>query len=279
MTQLDLPESAAPPGGRAEPGRGGWRALIARVNWPGLLVLAGLAAAWQITAQFMPRFLFPPIQDIVAATIRLLDNPALLGSVTLTYTRILAAVGLSFLLATALGIAAGVNALVARAAAPVIQLAQGVPAICWIIFAILWFRNNEVRIAFIVLISTAPSFFFQARDAVLSISPELKEMVRALRPTRWQTIRKLVLPALTPVMLTAILINLGTATKVGVTAELLAATTGIGTRLRHAQEQFRMDEAIAWTIPLVVFILATHALTNYAHRRFLRWRPKPGHSE
>lgn len=255
------------------------RALLTRLNIPGILVLIALAAAWQFMAGRLPSFLFPPLQTIVAATADLLRDPSVLGTIALTYTRIIAAVALSFLIAVSFGIAAGLNRTIARAAAPVLAIMQGVPGICWIIFAVLWFTNIEVRIAFIVIISTAPSFFFQARDAVLSISSDLREMVRAWRPTRGQVIRKLVLPALTPILLTTLLVNLGIATKVGVTAELLAGISGIGNALRTAQEQFRMEMAIAWTVPLVVFILATNGLTNLAQRKLLRWRPAPEHKE
>lgn len=253
------------------------QSFLSRINLPGIVAVLVLLVAWQVTAGFMPRFLFPPLQDVGAALARLIGDPSLLSSIAITYGRILASVALSFAIATSLGIAAGLSRIAAQASAPLVQLAQGVPAICWIVFAILWFRDTETRILFIVLISTAPSFFFQARDAVLSISHELREMVLSWRPTRYQMLSKLVVPALTPVMLTSLLINLGTATKVAVTAELMAATTGIGTRLRHAQEQFLMDDAIAWTVPLVLFILVTHGLTNYAHAKLLRWQPKPVH--
>ncbi len=191
----------------------------------------------------------------------------------LTYLRILVSVGLSFVIFVTAGILAGLYAPVAKGASPLFVLIQGIPAICWTIFAILWFRNNEVRIAFIVCISTGAVFFFQLRDAVAAIPGDLRDMAMAWRPTRWQMIRKLVLPAVLPVMLTTTLVNLGIGLKVGVTAELLASASGIGNELRDSQELFRVDQVIGWTVPLVIFVIVIEQVSGWANRRYLAWRP------
>jgi NitT/TauT family transport system permease protein len=242
-------------------------------NWPGIVVILALATVWQIISGRLPDFLFPPLQNIFHAAVDILKDPQFLPTVLLTYARIIASVAASFIIGVGFGIAAALSRLVDRAAAPALTLMQGVPAICWIIFAIIWFRDIELRVGFIVVVSTAPSFFFHSRDAVLSISTDLREMVMSWRPTTYQIITKLILPALAPVLLTAILVNLGIATKVGVTAELLAGIGGIGGQLRTAEEQFRMDWAVAWTIPLVLFILLTNGLTALVQKSLLRWRP------
>jgi len=250
-----------------------WPAWLSSFNLPGAVVVGLLVIGWQAIAGVLPAFLFPPIQDILRAERELLGEPAFYATILHTYARIIGSVGLSFALAVAAGIGAASSRLVDRSAAPLLALMQGVPAICWIIFAILWFRDIEIRIVFIVVISTAPNFFLQSRDAVLAISKDLRDMVLSWRPTKRQVLTKLILPSLVPILLTTILVNLGIATKVGVTAELLAGVGGIGGELRTAEEQFRMEMALAWTLPLVAFIFITGSLTRLAEKRLLRWRP------
>ena len=229
--------------------------LPSGLHLEGIIAVACVAAAWQVASHFFPAFLFPSLQTIGATLLALLQDRDMLATIGLTFIRILVALFVTFVLGTALGILAALHVRAERVLVPLIQLKQGVPGVCWVIFAILWFQGMETRIAFIVIISTLPSFFYQARDGVRAISQDLWAMVRAWRPSRAQMLSKLILPALKPTLLTAWRINLGGATRMVITAELLAGVSGVGYQLRAAQEQFRMDSAIAWTVVLVVFVL------------------------
>jgi len=263
---LRRPGPALSPNGAAEPVSGG------RISWEGIVAILAILALWQFGSRVLPPFLFPPLQVIAATLARNLSDPATLGSIALTYGRIVLWLTVTFVLASALGIGAARSNALDRALLPLIQLKQGVPGVCWAIFAIIWFEDIELRIAFVVVISTLPSFFFQARDGVRAISAELWDMVRALRPSRWQTLEKLVLPALTPAFLTAWRINLGNGARITITAELLAGISGIGHQLRTAQEQFRMDEVMAWTVIIAAFVLLTDFGMSRLEKRLLGWR-------
>lgn len=244
-------------------------------NVEGVIVLILAAVAWEITSRFLPPFLFPSIGRIGEAIETLLGRPESFAAIGETYYRIIAFLAAGFVLGTMLGTLAGANQRLERTFVPLIQVKQGVPGVCWVIFAIIWFRDMDVRMAFIIVISTLPSFFYQARDGYRGIPRDLWQMVKALRPTRGQMLTKLILPGLVPSILIGLRINLGTATRVTITAELLAGSTGIGYHLRNAQEQFRMDVAIAWTLVLVVFVILTDLGLALIEKRLLRWRQQP----
>jgi NitT/TauT family transport system permease protein len=243
-------------------------------NVESIAVVAALLVAWQAASAALPPLFFPSLPRIAAALADLVRSPDDLAAVGITYARIIIFTGVAFGLATALGIVAGVNVRVERAALPLVRLMQAVPAVCWVIFAILWFKDMDVRIGFVVVVSSIPVFFYQARDGVRAISPDLWSMMRAWRPTPAQLFRKLIWPALAPAMITGWRINLGNGTRITITAELLGGISGIGYALRNAQEQFQMDQAIAWTIALVAFVLVSEAVVGRVERHVLRWRPR-----
>lgn len=243
-----------------------------RFGWEGFVAIVAVLAAWQLGSTVLPPFLFPPLQTIAATLVRNLSDPATIGSVALTYARIVLWLSVTFFLASALGIWAARNVAVDRSLLPLIQLKQGVPGVCWAIFAIIWFEDMETRIAFVVVISTLPSFFFQARDGVRAIPADLWDMMRALQPSRWHMLEKLVLPSLVPSFLTAWRINLGNGARITITAELLAGISGIGHQLRTAQEQFRMDDVMAWTVIIAAFVLLSDLGMARLEKRLLVWR-------
>ena len=89
---------------------------------------------------------------------------------------------------------------------------QGIPALSWVVFAIIWFHGIEFRVLFIMVMTTLPAFTFQILDAFRSMSKDLFEMTMAFRPSRWTLFRFLIVPTIVPSILTAWKVNLGNAT-------------------------------------------------------------------
>jgi NitT/TauT family transport system permease protein len=250
--------------------------LVRRLNWEGALMLGGAAIAWEVAAHFLPPFLFPSIERVAIGVGKLLSQPHSYQTIWATFARIILSVVFAFAIGSLLGAAAGLNERIERSLLPIIRLKQGIPGICWVIFCVLWFRDMDIRVIFIVMVTTIPSFFFQARDGVRSVPRDLWAMVKAWRPTPWQMASKLVLPGMLPSLLIGLRVNFGIGTPVAITTELLAGDSGIGYFLRNAQEQFRMDAVMAWTVVLAVFVLLIDWGLSMIERRVVGWRQVMG---
>lgn len=256
-----------------------WAAACAglrRVNLEGSLAIVLLLLLWQFASSRSSPMFFPPLASIVSAARELLLSTDSALAISTTWLRIIISLAGSFALAMVLGVAAALFRPVERFIIPLIELKQGIPAACWVIFAIIWFKDTEIRIAFVVVTTALPSFFYQIRDAVKGIPKEWVDMVRSLRPSMGQLLVKLALPAMLPMMLTVWRINIGNATRVVIVAELLGGVSGIGYQLRLAQELFQMDAVIAWTAVLMAFVLISNQILSFAERRLLKWRADEG---
>lgn len=241
-------------------------------NKEGWIAVASLLLAWQIASMYLPPILFPPIEKVVTTFLKLAIEDDLIEVTGHTYLRIIVALIFSFVISTSLGLLGGIYGAVDRAISPLVQIKQGVPSLCWIIFSIIWFRDVEVRNAFIVVISTLPSFYYLSRDGIRSIPSDLWEMVRAWRPSTRQIVGKLVIPAILPNLITGLRLNIGAAARVTVFAELLGGVSGVGYQLRVAEEQFRMAEVLAWAVVLVFWTLVIDKLLELVETRLLRER-------
>ena len=104
------------------------------------------------------------------------------------------------------------------------------------------------------------------------MSKDLFEMTLAFRPSRYDLFRTLIWPTVLPGILTAWKVNLGNASRVVVVAELVGATGGVGYQLLQQQQIFDMAGAIAWTIVLVVFVLAVQGIISAIEAHALRYR-------
>ena len=236
-----------------------------------------VVAAWQIMSYFFPPFLVPSVPRVAGQLWAILTERGMLLSAGATFARIITGLVLSFVFGFALGLVMALSRRTAELLLPIIHVIQGVPSLSWVIIAVIWFKDMESRALFVLLASGLPNFSIQIHDAVRNISRELWEMVQALRPTRAQMLRHMILPAIVPEVFTAWKVNLGLATRVVIIAELVGSTLGIGYQLRLSQDLFNMAAVVAWTLTLVLFaVVGEHAL-ELLERRLLRWRPSLGH--
>jgi NitT/TauT family transport system permease protein len=232
-----------------------------------------LLAAWQTASYFFPHYLFPPVKDIIARTLKILVTWTELKQVLETALRIFIGLAGAFLLGSLLAIPIGRFPKIESYVTPFLVFLQGIPALSWVIVAIIWFHGTEFRIAFIMIITTLPAFTFQVLDSYRSMSKDLFEMTMSFRPRGWTLFRVLIVPTIVPGILTAWKINLGNAARVVVVAELVGATGGVGYELLRQQQLFDMSGALAWTIQLVLFVLVVQQVIVWVENWLLRYRP------
>ena len=232
-----------------------------------------LAAIWQILSMVLPPFLFPPVPEIIRRTVEILITGSLLMDVLLTGGRIFVGLFGAFFIGALLALVIARSKTLENFVSPVLTFFQGIPALSWVVFAIIWFQGTEFRIAFIMIMTTLPAFTFQILDAIRSMSKDLFEMTMSFRPSRWTLFRFLIVPTIVPGILTAWKVNLGNAARVVVVAELVGATGGVGYELLRQQQLFDMAGAMAWTLQLVLFVLIVQQTINAIEAWALRYRP------
>ena len=222
-----------------------------------------LAAVWQLAALAFPPYLFPSLTSVLERFFDIVTSAKQLADVLATVWRILAGLAGAFLVGGVLAFIMARSRTVDRFLGPILQFFQGIPALSWVVFAIIWIHGIELRIFVIMVMTTLPAFTFQILGALRAIPKDLFEMVLSFRPTRRQVFRVMVLPSVLPDIITAWKVNLGNASRVVVVAELVGATGGIGYELLQQQQLFDMTGALAWTLQLVFFVLIV--------QRFLAW--------
>lgn len=229
---------------------------------------------WLFSILFDKPYLVPSIPAIGYQLYLIFSDPQLLASAGATYARTLVGLLAGFAVGAFFGVLMALYDWADRAFHPILNFIQGVPALSWVVFAVIWFADTETRILFILTVNTLPSFAIQIHDGVKAIPAELWDMVRSFRPTGWQLLTKLVLPGILPAVLTSWKVTLGNATRVVIVAELVGATLGVGYELRIAQERFVMASAVAWTLMLVAFAYAAEVVLRTLEVWALRWRPE-----
>jgi NitT/TauT family transport system permease protein len=266
MTMSQAQPASSSPGATSRGAALGRRAVTYVLPF---LVVAGI---WQIASLFFPPFLFPSLVDVFKRCIVILSSWSQFSDVLATVGRILAGLAGAFIVGTALAVVMARSRASNEFLSPILTLFQGIPALSWVVFAIIWFHGIEPRIFFIMVMTTLPAFAFQVLGALQGMSRDLTEMVMSFRPTRFKLFRVMIIPAILPDILTAWKVNLGNASRVVVVAELVGATGGVGYELLQQQQVFDMAGALAWTLQLVLFVLIAQAVLTLIERIVFRYR-------
>jgi len=222
---------------------------------------------WQIASFFAPAFAVPGWERILASLVKLSPYDA-----AVTIARIVGSMAASFLFGVAFSILVFERPALQAFLMPYIRLLMAVPAVCWVVFSILWFKNVELRIFFVMFVVCMPVFVIDSLDAMKSVPSDLRQMVDSFRPRPVQRFTKIILPGIVPNLLTSWKINFTLAVRVVTIAELVGSLTGIGHGLVIAQEMFSVAEVFAWTLVLVLILFAFEAVLGLVERRALRWR-------
>ncbi|HVX79678.1 MAG TPA: ABC transporter permease subunit [Bradyrhizobium sp.] len=247
-------------------------AMLGRRALTYLLPFIVVAGIWQIASLFFPPFLFPSLVDVFKRCIGIFASWSQFSDVLATVGRILAGLAGAFIVGAALAVVMARSRASNEFLSPILTLFQGIPALSWVVFAIIWFHGIEPRIFFIMVMTTLPAFTFQVLGALQGMSRDLTEMVMSFRPTRFKLFRVMIIPAILPDILTAWKVNLGNASRVVVVAELVGATGGVGYELLQQQQVFDMAGALAWTLQLVFFVLIAQGVLTLIESIAFRYR-------
>jgi ABC-type nitrate/sulfonate/bicarbonate transport system permease component len=160
---------------------------------------------------------------------------------------------------------------------PVIRLLYPIPGIAWIPLAILWFGLTDKAVIFVVFMAEFFPLFFNTEAGVRNINPIIIDAGRCYGATGFTLLRRVILPAATPYIITGMRIALGGAWRMIVAAEMLSSKAGVGFILTEARFQFRADDLMMAMILISVVGFATEKLIvrTLERRTIEKWEVKP----
>jgi NitT/TauT family transport system permease protein len=237
---------------------------------PVIIVVVGLIAAIQIASFYLPPFVMPAPLTILSATIEILRTEYV--HIGVTALRLLVAILFAMVVGIFLGIVMGVFPKIRPYIRSLVIIDTGIPALSWMLLAIFWFPQPEVRIFFILSVILIPFYALSIFDGIRALPRDWVDMIESFRPRRWQVLRYLILPHIVPYILTTTKSVIGYAVRMVIFSELIASTLGIGSRMSLAQSMFRIDTVLGWTVILIVLNLLLQNALTALEKHLLNWR-------
>lgn len=157
---------------------------------------------------------------------------------------------------------------------PFILALNGIPRIALAPLFIIWFGIGEP--SKMVLASMLAFFlcFYATLSGLRSIEPAHIAIARVMGASERQTFFKVVLPAASPWIITAMKVSVPFALVGAIVGEFMASTAGLGFKIQLYTAQFDTTGAVSGIFVLMLVVIAFNAALNRLEAHVLRWRPQ-----
>ncbi|HEU4675237.1 MAG TPA: ABC transporter permease [Motilibacteraceae bacterium] len=215
----------------------------------GVVVLAGWALLTGATSTRLPA------PDVVArTTVRELAHGHLLAAAGRTMALMSFGFGLSAVLGVAVGLLLARRPLASRAVSPYLIGLQSLPSAVWIPVAVLVLGAGRPAVLTVTVLGAIPSVALGTRDAVTSVPPLLLKAGRTLGYSGSALLRRVVLPAALPGIVSGLQHGWAFAFRSLVAGELImgAASGGLGSYMDGAKKAGHVDTVLAAVLVILV---------------------------
>jgi NitT/TauT family transport system permease protein len=233
--------------------------VIARTAFPFLVV----ALLWEITAHLgiFPRKLFPPVEEVASAFVRLTAAGILPHHVLDTLIRLLAGFALAAVVGVAVGIAMGRSRRAEDIFLPLVSIGAPIPGIAYAPLFLLWFGlGNKTAVLLVGFVSAFP-IIFNTWTGVKAVKEIWVRSAQAMGADDRRLFHHVILPGALPYILTGLRLGLAQAWRILVGVEMLAAVPwGLGWMIFGAREFLNTDVMLAGVAVIGVIGLALEKL-------------------
>jgi NitT/TauT family transport system permease protein len=232
----------------------GWRRFT-RTAFPFIVV----GAMWEITAHlgvFPPR-LFPPLEQVAAAFVRLTIAGILPHHVFDTLIRLTAGFVLAAIAGVAIGIAMGRSRRAEDIVLPLVAIGAPIPGLAYAPLFLLWFGLGNVTVVLLVGFVSAFPVIFNTWTGVKAVKDIWVRAAQAMGADDPRLFRHVILPGALPYILTGLRLGLAQAWRILVGVEMLAAVPwGLGWLIFGAREFLATDVMLAGIAVIAMIGLA-----------------------
>lgn len=185
--------------------------------------------------------------------------------------RILLGFLLSISLAVPLGIAMGLFPRLHAFVNPVVSLMRPIPSIAWVPLVAIWFGVDEFQKLVIVFMGSFAAALIYTIEATVKVEPNLIRAARNLGASRGQVLRRVLLPAALPNILSGLKVVFAICWTCVISAEIVGTQEGLGALVWNSKEVSDTSAALVGIASIGIIVLLLDAVIGVLERMLVPW--------
>ncbi|MGW8224537.1 MAG: ABC transporter permease [Anaerolineales bacterium] len=231
---------------------------------------------WYLVARYsgFPAFLLPSPVAVWNRFISALFEGRLAYHFAVTLGEVLAGLALGVTAATTLGYLLAKSETFERLFAPYVVASQSIPIVAIAPLLVLWFGPGLISKVLICALIVFFPVLINTIVGLRSVPDELRDLMRSLKATRWQTFKYLEVPSALPVFLGGVRIGATLAVIGAVVGEFVGADRGLGFLINIGRGQYDTALVFVAIFTLVAMAMALYGLVVLVETRLLSWQQR-----
>lgn len=255
--------------------------IKSRIRFKTLLVPASFLifiVVWELGVRLLdtPVFILPPPSLILERLWESLVSGTLIEHSLYTLFEVLVGLTIGVIVATVLGYFLAKSVVVERVLSPYIVASQSIPIVAIAPLLVIWFGPGMLSKILICALIVFFPVLINTIVGIRSVPDDLRDLMRSLKASRWQTIRMMEFPSALPVFLGGLRIGATLAVIGAVVGEFVGADRGLGFLINVARGQYDTAMVFVAVLALVLMAMALYGSVSLLERRLLAWREQPG---
>jgi NitT/TauT family transport system permease protein len=163
-----------------------------------------------------------------------------------------------------------------RLLAPYVVASQSIPLVAIAPLLVIWFGPGLFSKVLICALIVFFPILINTIVGLRSVPDDLRDLLRTLQATRWQTLRLLEIPAAMQVFLGGLRIGATLSVIGAVVGELVGADRGLGFLINVGRGQYDTALVFVAVFTLIGMAMSLYGVVVLLERRLLAWQREPG---
>jgi NitT/TauT family transport system permease protein len=177
----------------------------------------------------------------------------------------------AFLVGVPTGIAIGYFAAARQLTNVVFQFLRMISPLAWMPVAIIVFGVGDSPVYFLIAIAAVWPIVINTAQGVRGVEPGWIRVVRTLGGGQWDVLRRAIMPAVVPDIITGLRISMGISWVILVPAEMLGVSSGLGYFILDTRDRFAYGELMACILVIGAIGLVLDVALGYVEG-LLSWK-------
>jgi NitT/TauT family transport system permease protein len=246
-------------------------------SWLIILSIFLMLLAWQLAVWIgkFPTFILPSPQQVGARFIQALLDGTLIRNALVTLLEVIVGLALGVTTATILGYLLARSIHLERLLSPFIVASQAIPIVAIAPLLVIWFGPGLFSKVLICALIVFFPVLVNTVVGVRSVPEDLRDLMRSLQASRWQTLKNLEIPAALPIFLGGLRIGATLAVIGAVVGEFVGAKSGLGFLVNVGRGVYDTALVFVSVFTLIALALILYGLVSLLEKRLLWWQQRP----
>lgn len=220
----------------------------------------------------LPAFIMPSPALVWQRLLTALAQGTLARHGWVTLQEVLGGLALGVLAASLLGYLLAKSHRLERLLSPYVVASQSVPIVAIAPLLVIWFGPGLTSKVLICALIVFFPVLINTIVGLRSVPDDLRDLMRSLHATRWQTLRLLEFPAALPVLLGGLRIGATLSVIGAVVGEFVGADRGLGFLINVGRGEYDTALVFVAVFTLIALALALYGLVLWLESRLLSWQ-------